>query len=234
MSEQQEKFKAIADAIREKTGTSDLIKPSDFASKIEDVYTAGQNAGGGGYDEGFEDGKFAERDAFWDSFQKNGTRTDYAYAFMNWSDDIYHPKYPIEGSLNQCLASSTITDTLVDMKVVYTKTTMCATIFQNCRQLKTIRSIEFSPYADLRNTIFLYCDALENLTVCGTINSNNFDVHWSEKLSHDSLVSIINALADKTTDTSGTEWVCTLGTVNLEKLTNEEIAIATGKGWRLT
>lgn len=235
MSIQQDNFKAIADKIREKTGETDLIKPSDFASKIEDVYVAGQNAGGGGgsYEQGFKDGKQAERDAFWESLQKGGARSDYTYAFMNWSDDIYNPKYPLEGALNQCLASSTITDTLVDMRVIYTKTALCATIFQNCRQLKTIRYIEFSPYADLRNTIFYNCDALENLTVGGTINSNNFDVHWSTKLSHDSLMSIINALADKSQDTSGTKWVCTLGTANLEKLTNEEIAIATEKGWTL-
>lgn len=235
MSIQQDNFKAIADKIREKTGTTELIKPLDFASKIDDVYAAGQNSGGGGgsYDQGFADGKQAKQDAFWNSFQKNGTRTDYSYAFMYWSDDIYNPKYPIEGSINQCLAYSTITDTLVDMRVIYTKTTVCATIFQNCRQLKTIRYIEFSPYADLRNTIFQNCDALETLKVGGTINSNNFDVHWSTRLSHDSLMSIIDALADKTSDTSGTEWVCTLGTDNLNKLSAAEIAVATGKGWVL-
>lgn len=213
-----------------------LIAIAENEQRVFDAgYEKGASEGGGGgsYDQGFADGKIAERDAFWESLQKGGTRTEYAYAFMNWSDDIYHPKYPIEGSINQCLASSTITDTLVDMRVIYTKTTLCATIFQNCRQLKTIRYIEFSPYADLRNTIFYNCDALENLTVGGTINSNNFDVHWSTKLSHDSLISILNALANKKQDTSGTEWVCTLGTTNLNKLTDAEKAIATEKGWRL-
>lgn len=41
MSIQQGKFKQIADKIREKLGTQDLIKPSDFVNKIDDVYKAG-------------------------------------------------------------------------------------------------------------------------------------------------------------------------------------------------
>lgn len=44
MSVQQEKFKEIADAIREKTGSTDLIKPSEFASKVGEVYEAGQQS----------------------------------------------------------------------------------------------------------------------------------------------------------------------------------------------
>ena len=48
MSYQQQKFKAIADKIREYTGTTDLIIPNDFALKIDDVYEAGRAAGGGG------------------------------------------------------------------------------------------------------------------------------------------------------------------------------------------
>lgn len=47
MSYQQEKFKEIANKIREKTGTTTLIVPNDFASKIDDVYEAGRATGGG-------------------------------------------------------------------------------------------------------------------------------------------------------------------------------------------
>lgn len=46
MSVQQEKFREIADVIREKTGKTDPIKPSNFASEIHKVY-----------DKGFEDGQ---------------------------------------------------------------------------------------------------------------------------------------------------------------------------------
>lgn len=73
--------------------------------------------------------------------------------------------------------------------------------------------------------------ALENLDITGTINGNGFNISWSTKLTHDSLMSIINALADKSGDTSGTAWAIVIGSANLAKLTNEEIQIAQNKGW---
>ena len=92
MSVQQQKFKEIADAIRERTGTNDLIKPSDFASKIDDVYTAGQNSGGGGYDEGFADGKEAEKRERWNKHLE-GFKTAWSYGFagMGINDETFTP-----------------------------------------------------------------------------------------------------------------------------------------------
>ena len=80
---------------------------------------------------------------------------------------------------------------------------------------------------------FNKCYELVNLTIEGTIGRNSFDVSYSPKLSHDSLMSIINALKDYSEDTSGTSWVVTLGTTNIAKLTDAEKAIATEKGWTL-
>lgn len=202
-------------------------------------YAKGSSEGGSGYEQGVADGKKVEYDAFWDAYQKNGNRSDYNYAFYAWDGACYKPKYPLVGMLSGCFTNSTITDTVVPIKIVLNRTTAISAVFQNCQSLKTIPYVEFSHYGDFRNTVFGNCYALENLNVVADlengicINSNNFDVHWSEKLSHDSLVSIINALADKTSDTSGTEWVCTLGTTNLNKLSATEIAVATGKGWVL-
>ena len=50
------------------------------------------------YDDGYEAGKEAEWNAFWDSLQQNGKRTDYSYAFVNWRKDIFTPKYDISGT----------------------------------------------------------------------------------------------------------------------------------------
>lgn len=56
----------------------------------------------------YEAGKKSEYDAFWDSFQKNGERRYYYYAFLNsgfgWSKKTFKPKYDIicEGSASQC------------------------------------------------------------------------------------------------------------------------------------
>ncbi len=234
MSIQQEKFKEIADKIREKTETVDLIKPSDFADKIEAVYAAGQSAGGGSYDAGFADGKQAEYDAFWDAFQENGNRKVYNYSFTGWTDEIYNPKYPIlvvgDVSVGNSYNSTKITDTKVSI------TASCKnliTFFANSAQLVTIPSLDLSGVTTLIDRCFSSCSRLQNLTMVGSINANGFDVSPCKSLTHKSLMSIITALADKTQDTSGTEWVCTLGTDNLNKLTDAEIAVATGKGWSL-
>lgn len=49
------------------------------------------------YDTGFEAGKQAEYDAFWDTYQQNGNRSDYANAFSGkgWTNETFRPKYDI-------------------------------------------------------------------------------------------------------------------------------------------
>ena len=76
---------------------------------------------------------------------------------------------------------------------------------------------------------FGYCEALEHLTIEGAIKLNGMNLSASTKLTHDSIMSVINALETKT---SGT-WTVTFGATNLAKLTAAEKAIATGKGWTL-
>ena len=44
------------------------------------------------------------------------------------------------------------------------------------------------------------------------------------------IIKVLDALADYSTDTENT-YVLTLGAYNLSKLTEEEIEIATDKGW---
>ena len=45
------------------------------------------------YNSGFVAGRRAEYDAFWDTYQLNGTRTVYNYAFEHFTTDIFFPKY---------------------------------------------------------------------------------------------------------------------------------------------
>ena len=94
----------IAKAIRAKTGLKTEYTQEELSMfGIEDVYHSAYKEGeGGGYSwgktEGIEQGKQAQYDLFWDKFQKNGTRTDYQYAFANWvsSEGIFKPKYDIK------------------------------------------------------------------------------------------------------------------------------------------
>lgn len=48
------------------------------------------------FDEVFDAGKQAEYDAFWDTYQQNGERTDYSNAFVGdgWSNETLRPKHP--------------------------------------------------------------------------------------------------------------------------------------------
>ena len=100
--------------------------------------------------------------------------------------------------------------------------------FKNCNNLHTIAVLR-STAETLFNTAFTGCYSLENITISGVIGQNGFNVSACNKLTHDSLMSIINALQTKT---SGT-WTLTLGATNLAKLTDAEKAIATEKGWTL-
>ena len=109
------------------------------------------------------------------------------------------------------------------------KTTSLTGAFQNATELKTIDAVVLME--DGKNTFsnaFSGATALENITIVGAIG-NNIDFSACKKLTHNSLMSIINHLQTKA---SGS-FVLTLGTTNLEKLTDAEKAIATEKGWTL-
>lgn len=104
-----------------------------------------------------------------------------------------------------------------------------SSLFANSSKLHTIDKVIFaSSGATVFTGTFANCSALENITVEGVIG-NSMDVHWSTKLTHDSLMSIIAALQTK----SSGSFVLTLGTTNLGKLTDAEKAIATERGWTL-
>ena len=101
----KEKMTAIADTIRSHTGKTDKLFLDDMPLAIENAcaaeyekgFTAGQAGGGDGYEEGFADGKQAEYDRFWDAYQQNGNRMNYAYGFsgVGWNAETFKPKYDI-------------------------------------------------------------------------------------------------------------------------------------------
>lgn len=71
------------------------IKPENILDGVTILGVEGRNKG---YDAGYEDGKLDERDMFWETFQKNGNRTDYSYTFRydGWTPQNFNPKYPIK------------------------------------------------------------------------------------------------------------------------------------------
>lgn len=102
--------------------------------------------------------------------------------------------------------------------------------FAYCTVLHTIAKLGCDENTAFDNT-FRNCYALRNITIDGVIGQNGFNVSASTYLTHDSLMSIIDHLADKSG--TGTTWTITLGSTNLAKLTDAEKAIATQKGWTL-
>ena len=106
-----------------------------------------------------------------------------------------------------------------------------ATMFSACYGLVTIdKLILKSDGSQTITNVFNQCYDLENITVEGVIG-NDINLQWSTKLTHDSLMNVINALQDKTGDTSGTIWTATIGETNKAKLTDDELDIAYKKGW---
>lgn len=101
--------------------------------------------------------------------------------------------------------------------------------FGEMRSLVTIDKLVLKSDGSQKfNNTFTNDNKLENLTIEGTIGQNGFNVQWCP-LTHKSLMSIINALQDKT-GVSGS-WTVTLGPDNIAKLTSDELKIAENKGW---
>ena len=100
------------------------------------------------------------------------------------------------------------------------------------RGVEVIDNFVSSEITTYRSDTFQGAEVLREMRVTGVIATGDFNVQWCPLLSHDSLMSIINALADKSTDTSKA-WTATLGATNLAKLTIEEKEIAYNKGWDL-
>lgn len=99
-------------------------------------------------------------------------------------------------------------------------------MFLNCVRISTIPFLDFSSVTNISNA-FANCRSLSNLGGLKNLSANLF--LGNSPLSHDSLMNVINNLADVTDDPK----TLTLGATNLAKLTDEEKAIATGKGWTL-
>ncbi len=224
-------------------------KLTTIAENVPKVYEAGELKGydrgftegiseglmdgySAGLEDGYQKGQREEYDRFWDSFQQNGERISYNYAFQSprWNDNNYNPKYPINASaaINIFANNKNITDTKVP--IIVTGVTLNNTF--SFSSLVTIRELVVDENTtQASNAGFDGLSSLQNLTITGTITFN-LNLSWSP-LTHESIMSVISALKDYSEDTSGTAHTITLGTTNLAKLTDAEKAIATEKGWTL-
>lgn len=101
--------------------------------------------------------------------------------------------------------------------------------FGNCKVLKNV-TIEFVELKNKIDRMFGNCTSLENVTLPDGFNTNNLDLSVSTLYSEETLVAILNALADRTGETA---YTLKLGETNLAKLSEEQIAVATEKNWTI-
>ena len=180
-----------------------LRAKDDYDAVYEAGYEKGSAEGGeGSYDQGYADGKQAEYDLFWDNFQQNGECRNYDSAFRGdfFNDAIYNPAYPIiasdtYGASYMYMNNKRLTDTKVTVSVPGLGNGM---VFYQASRLKRIPTLEISDKTTFSNW-FAGCSALEEMNVVGTIAQNEFDVHWSTKLSRNSIIGVVNALSPTTT-----------------------------------
>ena len=132
------------------------------------------------------------------------------------------------------------------------KVTTMDYMFYYCNSLTNLNlnNLDMSKINSI-TVIFYSCSQLTNLQFGSNLGkgytkkSNNYgnyrlDLSFCTKLTHESLMSVINNLYDLnlTYDVANGGTLYTqslvLGATNLAKLTSEEIAIATSKGWNVT
>lgn len=100
----------------------------------------------------YDEGKQAEYDAFWNSVQQNGNKTDYAFAFAgtSWNDTTFKPKYDIIPSIANSMFQNSWIQNLVailETQGVTLDTSNASTIqnfFVACPYLTKIPKIDAS------------------------------------------------------------------------------------------
>ena len=107
-------------------------------------------------------------------------------------------------------------------------TTINNFVFEECESLTNL-TIPNS-VTTIGECAFSRCTSLESVTIGNGFNADRLDLSCSTLYSVDTLVDILNALADRT---GLSAYNLRLGSTNLEKLSNEQIAVATEKNWIL-
>lgn len=211
----------------------------------------------------YETGRLTEWAEFWDLYQDNGNRTNYEWGFYGpgWTDTTFKPKYDIRAeiidwgfhgskitdlkgilesygvildtstatSMDQLFESSSVTHIpVIDMTGV---TYNPSNVFSDCSNLVEIEKIVLSHTKAGYSNWFTGSSNLEEIRFENTIINPLFTVVELTNLSHDTLVDIIAHIKDRSEET--TKWTLKLGGANSAKLTDEEIAVATAKGWNV-
>lgn len=151
----------------------------------------------------------------------------------------------MEGLFSGC--TSLITAPMLDTSKIYRPSNTSYggsdNMFNTCTLLETVPEYDFETNNHVYS-MFENCKNLKNLSgflnygkALSTTGANNsyagFDFRRNNNLTHDSLMNVINKLYDIAGAGYNVQKL-TLGSTNLAKLTAEELAIATHKGWNVS
>jgi hypothetical protein len=119
-------------------------------------YAKGQAEGGdttAAYDEGFEAGKKAENDAFWDAFQKNGEPMNYygRFAGGGWTDENFKPKHDIKTTDAQVMFFSNSAITNLKQLLLDANVILDTSLAQTLNNAFSGTNITHIPYIDGRS-----------------------------------------------------------------------------------
>lgn len=153
-----------------------------ITEKIKAVYNSGQKN---------------EYNRFWDAYQNNGNICVGLSMFSgyNWNDEIYNPKYTIKvRNFSSMYQATTLSSTKVPIDVTQGTGT---NVFFNANNMKNIVKLIVTD-TNTYNSWFYACTALEEIRFEGTIG-NSLDLHYSPKLSAESLENIFKCLSIEST-----------------------------------
>ena len=244
-------YKNICDKVREKTGSTENLKAEEIPAKIDEVYAGGKT-----------DGNREMWDNLTANNTRMDIGLLFAQSKFDYIRPPYKLVPTAEGTLNQTFfkakklkkIESAYFDFSNKKRGTFASVALHYT-FNSCTSLEEIEDIGLQPDFTLANTFswsgikkiacirvdenmkydaaFTGCPKLEEVTFEGVIGQNGLSFADSPLLTKESLLNIIGCLKDYSTDTSGTSHTVTLGQTNLDKLTSDEKAIATQKGWSL-
>lgn len=213
-----------------------------------------------GYDVGVVDGKQAEYDRFWDTYQNNGNRKDYAYGFSyeGWTDTTFRPKHNIAPTKAQYMfTASRIIDLIGCLEkcgvvIDFSKCTNFSYMMSNDCSIKHFPPVDIGGGASFQDG-FRYAGNLESaslvnvkpkhtwpnaFTNCSSLVDITFSgtigktisFAQSSNLSAESVQNIIDCLADLTGATAQT---LTLHAAVGAKLTQTQKDAISAKNWTL-
>ena len=200
-------FTDIANAIRDKKGSEETIKPINMAEEIANIPQGGS----------LKTLLDTTKSAFYLISSYHGTSVDGLISYSD-TENVTNFGYMFLGC-----------DNITTVPLLNTsKATNMSNMFGNCAKLTEIPALDASKCTVTGHLDYMFsgCKSLKTIHMTGI--KLNLDISSSTKFEKADLLEIINNLETVTITRK-----LKMGATNLAKLTDEEKAIATNKGWTL-